>query len=339
MTVQKNNLFLVILLQFFCVYVLASDETNEQRMEIKAYSYEINVGEPLVLDIIFTCKTPNINSKTGEIITSGKMYAPYLFAIKKGQKEEIKYESKFNRLNKPDFPIIDKGKKGLEYTGSFIVFYDQVKKGLFFNQPGVYSCRLEDARDKIKSNTIEINVKPSGKQEEKAMSILADKDDLMILECEDYIHLQKEVLERFKQVIEQCPDTMIAKMAAAHVGMALNDEYARKRQTTNIEEWDKLKPLKEKSVKYFQIGLKLPDEFQIRETILYMLAELEFRKDEKNYMQAKSYLEEITEKYPYGRWGKTAISGIEEVKTMMANDPNWTNNVQTKEEEKETQQY
>ena len=157
----------------------------------------------------------------------------------------------------------------------------------------------------------------------------------MFLGRDDYIPLQKDVLDRFKQVVEQCPDTMIAKMAAARLGMALNDEYARKRQTTNIEEWDKLKPLKEESVKYFQIGLKLPDEFQIRETILYMLAELEFRKDEKNYIQAKSYLEEIAEKYPYGRWGETAISGIKEIETEMANDPNWANSALVKRIEKE----
>ncbi len=337
MTIQKNKLFLVILLQFFRVCVLASDETNELKMEIKAYSSIIKIGEPLISEIRAISKTPNINPDTGEIITSGEISSPYLIITKKGQKEEMKYEYD-NILNKP-LSIVEKGKKGLEYTGYFIAFYDQNKKGLLFDEPGEYSCRFESARDKLESNTIEITVKPADKQEEKAISILTGKDDLMILgwslgelDLKD-VPNATDILDRFKQVVEQCPDTMIAKMAAAQVGFELYSEYGQLRQITPHDQQDSLFEARQEASKYLKIGTKLPEGFTIRENILHSLIAIEFY--EKNYLQAISYLEKIYEEFPYGRFGKSAHSGIEEVKTMMANDPNWTNRAITKEIEKE----
>jgi hypothetical protein len=327
MIIQKNILFSVVLSLFVSAFALAS-ETNELKIEIKAFSSEIKVGEPLILEIHVTCKTPNINSKTGEIITSGGISAPYLFVSKKGQKEEIKYESKYTILNKP-LPVFDKGKKGLEYTGSFIAFYDQNKKGLLFNEPGVYSCRLESIRDKIESNTIEINVKPASKQEQKALSILTAEFDLAILEADEHVPLKDfpGALERFKQVVEQCPDTMLAKMDAAQLGLNYFEEFHQKHpsfekfkaeyQTGKIQE-----PLFEQSLKYLSIGAEVPDEFPIRQAVLGNLSSVEFMKS--NLKQAFSLITELATKYPNSEYGKKAIiEQKEQIPRLKESYPDW----------------
>ncbi len=332
MMIQKYKLFIIILLLFFNVNVHAKD-TNEPKLEIKAYSSDIKIGEPLILEIQVKYEKPNISSETGEIITSRRISSPYLIITKKGQKEEIKYEYD-SILNKP-LPLIEKGSKGLEYTGSFIAFYDQNKKSLLLTEPGEYSCRLESTRNKMESNTIEINVKPASKQEQKALSILTGEFDLLILESSESDIKLMEIpgaLDRFKQVVEQCPDTMLAKMAATRVGIELAREYEAQLDKVNRRRELVSKQLARESAKYFEIALKLPDAFSIREEILYWMFEIEYY--DKNYPKAISYLEELDQKYPLSPRGKEALRGIEEVKEDMANDPNWANRLQAKEDEK-----
>ena len=313
MIIQKKCLFLIILFLIFNVCSLAS-ETNEPKLEIKAYSSEIKVGEPLILDINVTYKTPNINSKTGEIIISGGISSPYLFVTKKGQKEEIKYETEFAVVRKA-LPVFDNEKKGLEYTGSLIAFYDQNKKGLLFNDSGIYSCRLEDTLHKIKSNNIEINIKPAGKQEKKAISILTGKYDMMILQLSESSNttiLKKYpgLLERFKNVVEQCGDTLIAKMAAAQLGLIYSKEFQEKHPSfetfkTEYKKGNVREPLLEQSLKYLQIGAELPDEFTIRQKVLINLSQVEYMEDNLN--KTISVINEIATKYPNTKYGKQAI--------------------------------
>ncbi len=318
MKIQKKYMFLSVLFLFLSVYVLAS-EANKPKVEIKAYSSEIKIGEPLILEIRAISKTPNINPETKEIITSGGISSPYLIINKKGQKEEIKYEYQLNTIHKP-FPIFEKGNKGLEYTGTFIAFYNQNKKELLFNEPGDYSCRFESTIDKLESNTVEITVKPAGNQEEKTMSILTGKYDKMILEMPEGIDntILKEdpgVLNRFEQIIEQCGDTMIAKIAAAQLGIMYFKDFHEKYfsfedfreeyKTGNVQE-----PLFEKSLKYLTIGSQLPDEFPIRQEVLFQLSRIEFMQN--NLDKSISLIDEIASKYPNTEYGKQAIKAQQE---------------------------
>jgi hypothetical protein len=326
MTIQKNYLFLTVLLLIFSVSVFAK-EKNELKIEIKAYSSEIKVGEPLVLKILVTCSTPNINPKTGKTTTSGGISEPYLIITKKGQKEEIKYE--YDPILHKPLPIFGTDKEGLEFTGSLIVFYDQIKKVLLFNESGIYSCRLESTRDKIVSNTIEINVKHAGKQEEKAISILTGKYDMMILETSDDLDrsIIKEfpgLLERFEQVVEQCKDTMVAKMAAAKLGVKTAEELENKYPDGEkfLDQYNKgeiKEPLIESAKKYLSMAYNLPDEFPVRETVLNKLAVMELF--EGKNQKVNSLFDELASKYPNGEFGKHAEKDKEEFNTLMKRFP------------------
>ena len=310
MIFQKKKLFLIVLFLFFSTYLKAS-ETNEPKLEIKAYSSQIKVGEPLILEIRVIHNKPNISSETGEIITSSGISSPHLIITKKGKEEEIKYEYD-SILNKP-LPVFDKENKGLEYAGTFIAFYDQNKKGLLFNEPGEYSCRLESTRDKLESNTIEINVKSAPKQDKKALSILTGEFDLFILGYPDSnIELTEfpGVVDRFKQVIEQCPDTILAKMAAARLGIEntknFEDKYSD--NSTFIEQYRKGEikdPLIESAKKYLSMAYGLPDEIPIRETAIYNLATFELFDGKTT--KAFSIYDELATKYPEGKYGKKAL--------------------------------
>ena len=315
---KNYNLFLILLVLLFgfCIYAA---ETEEIKVEIKSYYPEIKVGEPLILEIKATYKTPQIDSKSGESETKRGIRAPYLIFAKKGNEKEFEYKSELYMLDRY-LPIYDKEKKGLEYTGSLFVFYDFMKRELFFEEPNEYTCRLESSGDKLKSNTIKINIKPAGKLEEKAMSILTDKFDIAILGMPSLdIDLKnsesKGIIDRYIQVVDQCKQTKIANMAAAMLGLQYFknfheahpsfEKFREKYKSGNIQE-----PLFEQSQKYLTIASHLPDEFPIRPAVLLQLSRIEFMKDNFNGMI--SLIKELTEKYPNTQYGQKAIRALKE---------------------------
>jgi hypothetical protein len=318
--IKEFNLFFIVLVSFSYSCVFAS-ETKELKVKIKAYSSEIKIGEPLLLEIKVTCKTPNIDSETGEIITTGGI-KPYLILNKKGQEKEIKYKSDYSVIDKP-LPIYDKQKKGLEFTGSLFVFYDYYERCLFFKEPGVYSCRLESTIDKIKSNTIKINVKPPGKLERKVMSILTEKFDIAILgqpfegmDLNDKSEPEaKGIIDRYIQVVEQCPDTMIAKMAASILGIEYFKNFHEEHKSFEIfreelKTGNTQEPLLDQSEKYLAIGSKLPDEFPVRPEVITKLSQINFMRD--NFDGMLLLINELAEKYPNTKYGKQAINALKE---------------------------
>lgn len=319
MIIQKNNLFIVILLLFFNVCVHAKD-TNESKLEIKAYSFEIKIGEPLILEIRVIYYTPNINPKSGNILTSGKIDTLDILVTKKGQ-EELKHEVLPVSLS-------NNSSNGLEYTGSSIVFYDHNTDSLLFKETGVYTCRLESAMDKLESNTIEINVKPASEQEQKALSILNEGFDLLILVYPDSdVDIKKEspgTMGRFKQVVEKCPDTMLAKMVAARLGIEqaeeLEDKYSDGEKFINQYSKGKItEPLVESATRYLNLAYQLPDIFPIREASLNKLAVTELING--NAQKVLSLFDELSVKYPHGKYGKQALSDKKDIQEFIEGHP------------------
>jgi hypothetical protein len=321
MIIKYSNLVSVVLLLFFlCSFVFAS-ETNERKLEIKAYSSEIKVGEPLILEIHTISNTPNINPKTGEIVISGKMDTQYLIVTQKGQKEEMKYEIS-------QVTLVDNSGKGLEYSGSLIAFYDQNIKSLLFKEPGVYSCRLEDRAKTVSSNVLEINVKSASKLEKKALSILTGEYDLVILNSEKYVPTKDlpdpKTIDRFKQVVEQCGDTMLAKIAAARLGIEETKEFENKYSENGsfIEQYRKGEikdPLIDSAKKYLSIAYELPDGVPIRETAIYNLATFELFDGKTS--KAFSIYDELAAKYPQGKYVKQAISDKKDSQEFIDSHP------------------
>jgi len=291
------------------------------------------VGEPLIIELKYIYLKPQISQDSNEIrqfIGSGDISIPLYIKNSSGK-------ITLRTTIQPPLQCVDK--KGLIYSGNIILLFDSSseKAKLLFDESGRYMItiyaeeeKLEDLLGEKAPKPLVVNVRPASRQEEKALSILSGERDLIFLGYSDYDFFKDypEVLERFKEVVYKCGETMIAKMAAALIGMYLYNEYEEQRLEANLMNQEKPTALRRQAIEYLQKGLELPDEFHIRETILFMLAESDFEEDKRDYLQAKSYLEELSAKYPHGRFGKSAESGIEEVKTMMANDPNWANRAQ-----------
>jgi hypothetical protein len=325
MKVQKNNLFVLVFTLLVAVQTFAS-EFNSSKIGIKVYSTEIKIGEPLILDINLNFTTPNTNQKTGEIRITTGISSPLLSVMKEGQKDEIKHE--LTILNK-SLTLFDYEKKGLNYIGRIVVFYDFSKKVLIFDEPGIYICRLEDNTKSVFSDVFKINVKPAEKLEQKALSILIGENDFLLLGFPENIdqHLKDfpGTIDRFKQVVEQCGDTLIAKMAAARVGIQLHYDFVDYFQN-NKDDKIKQKKMSEDAVKYLEKAVELPDAFTIRsECIYYLVSDTGWFN--KNYQKAISYLEEIAIKYPQETITNSANRMIKDVKTEMSKDPNWANRI------------
>ncbi len=336
MTIQKYYLFFIMCLFLFpALNAISTESQNRPVEELIAVNPVIKIGEPLIIELKYTFPFPrreNNSNKIQQTVSLGDAHGSVY--IKDGNDENIGFE-----IAHPS-PLICRDNKGLIYSNYFIIFSNRDTKKLMFNKPGTYIIEFDNQEqlDNAMNKPTTVEVKSASEQEKKALSLLTGKDDLMILVRDNYRGIETKypgVIDRYKKVVEQCPDTMISKLAATCIGMVLYNDYEEQRIFLNINEQYKLKTIAKEAMEYLEKGLELPDEFPIREDILYMLTESEIEVGEKKYSKAIAYLEELSEKYPYGRWGKSALSGIEEIKTMMANDPNWANRVQAKENEKE----
>ena len=330
---KLNIIFTIIItcLFLFNIKLLNAQNVDRPVKELIAVNPVIKIGEPLIIELKYRYPSPRLEQSSKIIKQSlslgdahGSVY------IKDSNDNTVGFE-----IAHPS-PLICRDNKGLIYSNYFFIFINRDTNKLMFNEPGKYKIEFPNQKQldiaMYKPTTIE--VKPASEQEKKALSLLTGKDDLMVLVRDNYIGIETKypgVIDRYKKVVEQCPDTMISKLAATCIGMELYNEYEEQRIVLNLNEQYKLKPIAKEAMEYLKKGLELPDEFSIRENILYMLTESEIEVGEKDYSKAIAYLEELSEKYPHGRWGKSAISGKEEVKTMMANDPNWTNRLKEKE--------
>ena len=121
-----------------------------------------------------------------------------------------------------------------------------------------------------------------------------------------------------EKIVAQCGDTTIGQMIAARLGL----EYFEKIEEdgtpisieTNRKKTGKRHPLFDKTYSYVNNGLKLADEFTIREELLYCLSELEFINND--YEKVNMAFDELEKKYPRGRYGKKVPDARKEFKKL-----------------------
>jgi hypothetical protein len=70
---------------------------------------------------------------------------------------------------------------------------------------------------------------------------------------------------------------------------------------------------------YLAMGTGLPDEFAIRENVLFSLSRAEFIKGD--YEKAASLLDELAAKYPHGEYGKRATRAKAELLELQKRKP------------------
>ncbi len=272
------------------------------KIEIISQAQEIRVGEPLILKLVYRFQQPIISPDTGKVRENFK-HSAYLNIEHK--------DKKFSTRRVPLFPIDLKIKngQGLEYDRWFVCFYHYGEGRLLFPVPGKYSVTANGWTKR--SKPLHIEVKEPSELEKLALLLLSDMNDYFFLESGEYDDEQKrpERMSHLIEVVEQCKGTTLAKWAAACLGIEYFIEFHRKhpsfekfkdkRQKDKVEE-----PFFDLACKYLAIGADLPDEFQIREKVLWRLIDAEFIKD--NYEKMDILLDELEAKYPSGKYGRKA---------------------------------
>lgn len=282
------------------------------RIEISSKYTAIQVSDPLIFKLVYRYEEPLLKPATGEIVQSFPHYA-YL------KIEDSKGRFPMNRF--PIFPmdLTLKDNLGLEYEGQFVFLYHPGEKRVLFSVPGTYTVTVR-GYTKV-SNPLSIIVEPASKLQTRALSLLSDPNDYHFLEYGSHEDPNKRSvrISHLRLVVEQCKGTLYAKWAAARLGLEYFEDFHRrhpsfikfkaKLQQNQVEE-----PLFDQAHMYLAAGAKLPDEFPIREKVLYQLVRTEVIKD--NYEKAFSLLDELGAKYPKGKYGKRASRGKQELQRI-----------------------
>ncbi len=330
--------FLILMMIVAVIYTTFISRLNGQQVvtlnwpaiEMKAINPSIKVGEPLILELKYVFSTPRLAQNSEEILKSynhGDVGIRFYIKNSKG-------ENTLCQISAPEFPCKDG--KGLIYTGyvNLFFFMDTSEKAkLLFSEQGKYTVTIFAEQESLKEmlgdkapKPLVVDVKPAGEQEKKALSILTGEFDLLILESPDSdmkLTEYPDAMERFKQVVEQCPDTMLAKMAAARLGIErvkeLEKKYGSEESLEKYRKTDIKDPLVESTNMYLKLAYQLPDEFPVRENVLYGLIQIDYING--NATNIFSFCDELAAKYPQGRYGKNALKNKGYIKEFIEKRP------------------
>jgi hypothetical protein len=324
----KNKILLVILLSCFLQSKAISNNIPAS-VEITSPKVTIDIGEPLILKLTYKFEEPQMNAETGDIHSGFHHSTSLLIELKDADNDWL--------VNYPDFILFEKegvkyyplelqslnlnvqDEQGLEYSGYFLISYNHYKKGLTFDEPGKYRICMISTANKIFSNVVDLQI-TSQMQEEKCALLDPNGCDFLMGINRDWElfkdpNYRSKTMVNLKNIVEQCPDSLLSKLAAARIGLESFYDYEIKRTEARREKREPSRQLYQEAKIYLQIGLELPDDFLVRQEILYRLIELEEEnvEENKNFSQALSYLNELGVKYPKGKYGKTAASGKAEL--------------------------
>jgi len=295
--------------------VLSNTVTSQgkpSQIEISSKNTLLQVGDPLTIRLVYKYEKPLIKPATGEIVQSFSHYA------------HLKIEDPEGRFPMNRFPIhpMDitlKDNLGLEYEGQFAFLYHQGEKRILFPVPGTYTITVR-GYTRI-SNPLSITVEPASELQTRALSLLSDPNDYSFLEHGTYEDPNKRSvrISRLRLVVEQCEGTIYAKWAAARLGLEYFEDFHKKHPSfikfkAELQKNQAEEPLFDKAHLYLTAGAKLPDQFPIREKVLFQLSRTEYIKN--NYEKVLSLIDEMVAKYPKGDYGKRASRGKQELQRI-----------------------
>lgn len=249
----------------------------------------INIGEPLVGQLEFHFKEPQLSNKK-EIVKQISAEHDLYLSIEK--EDAAIYKDRFTYIVKLDL----QDEAGLNYKGTFIIWYDLFGNKIFFDKPGDYVVRLGLAKELL-SKPIKVTVKSENKKALEALAVFTGIEDYLFLFAGVEVKVEKRdgLLERLKQVNKLSEGTMLEKWSAACLGVECWKDFQKEKDESKIDE----------IYKYLNKGIELPDDFPIREEALYHLGLIEARKGNKT--KSESLWDELLKKYPKGQFAKTVI--------------------------------
>ena len=290
----RFGLILLVFIFSFNSVICANDGIPTSKVTVPRTS--INIGEPLVAELEYHFKEPQIEHHFGESQTSDKnviMKEIEAEAYLRIDKEDVTiYQDRLPYL----FNLSLQDEKGLDYKGTFVIWYNVLGKKVFFDKPGEYKVGVGLSKE---SDPIKITVKSENKKAMEALAVFKEVDDYIFLFVGVNASREKRagLLERLKQVQKQSEGTMLEKWSAARLGVELfkDIQYIKERDPNQIDEIQK----------YLNKGIELPDDFPVREEALYDLGSIESLKGNKE--KTDSLRKELLKKYLKGTFTQRYI--------------------------------
>ena len=308
----RETIFCLILSTSILLMFQTSRAQDSFTIEINTPERQINYGDPLFVSLNLRFTQPRVSPKTGKPLPFTK-YSGWVLRVQHADENQA---ALFPLRLPLRFTLKDAN--GLEYTTMVKVFCDlyeekgKLVKKMIFDKPGAYSLTILRGKKEV-SNTLDIVVEPSGLGE-KALSLLADPKDFTFLL--GGVYKSPQTVSHLKEVVNQCEGTVLAKWAAARLGLEYFEEFHKKYPSFKDfkEQWEQggiKEPLFSRASEYLAKGAGLPDEFPICEKVLYQLSRTEYI--EGNYEKAFLLLDELRTKYPDGEYGRKASGWREEL--------------------------
>lgn len=283
-------------------------------VEISTKHQHIKVGEPLIVEVTYRFEKPQV-SKTNEFYQ--KMGSRSSIQIKRDE-AGILTQHYYDSVGPGTLYLQDT--KGLVYACDSLLFYNPFENRLIFDKPGIYVVTVRRTREII-SNTLHITVEPANDLNKRVLSLLSDPNDYFFLEHGSHEDPNKrsERMSHLRLIVEQCEGTLYAKWAAARLGLEYFEDFHRKHPSfikfkAKLQQGKIKETLFDKAHMYLAAGAKLPDEFPIREKVIFQLGRTEFIKN--NYETVFSLIDEMGAKYPKGEYGKRMSGGREELQRI-----------------------
>lgn len=309
MFMHKIKLGLILL----CIIQCSSTRADyPKEIEISIKQKQIKVGQPLILQLTYKFDEPQISTGKDEFLLS---LSPHATAeIKRG--DEVVLEKGFH-FKQNDLYL--QNEQGTMYSGNFVFFLDSSikRQRLIFEEPGTYTIIVKATAEVI-APPISIMVESASESDKKLLSMFSYPLDYAFLTNNSEAHFKKrpDRIEHIKKIIEGFKSHVLARLAAAHLGLnymkKFQDEhasfiaYSEERQNALING-----TLFKDAHNYLTIGVKLPDEFPIREDVLKELIVAEFIKG--NRKSCAAFLDELGAKYPKGKHGRKAAKWKQEL--------------------------
>ena len=320
--VYKKRVFCVLYIMSSLFPAQGSTWHEPLSIEIIPAREKIEYGEPVILKIDVVLENPYISAYTGK---PSEIYN--LDGLRLAIENTKTHRSSIFIFRLP-VRFQSQNDTGRGYSTDEVILWDLYKErkkliaNLIFDSPGTYRLTLKRKKKEI-SNAVDVVVEPS-ELGERALSLLAEPNDLAFLM--GGLFKSPQTVSTLKEVGRQCEGTILAKWAAARLGIEYFADFHKKQpsfeKARKLHEQGKLEEEEFNwACQYLTKGTRLPDEFPLRSEVLAKLVELQYIT--KDYQYAINLLTELETKYPKSRYGKKASLWKEQLLAEMnKSDPN-----------------
>jgi len=292
----QRTLLMAIFISLTSMLSKASTLTEPNNIRISIVKQNTMVGEPLVIKVTYFFPVSQKDPRDGDILK--RIYHSAHLNVFSMSANEIIYDYQLDPV--PLFPDDD---QGISYSATFWVWYDVIKKGLIINNPGNYIMRIVDSGEYY-SNDVRITLLPISETLQRSLSGLSGPKDFIFLmhELPEEIGSQERRILRLEKVISNSPDTHLAMLCSARLGLHILEQSYRKVESNQEirDRSDTKKKLLERAKQYLSMGEKLPDEYPIKPKVLYSLSGIE--EVLGNPTRAKFLREQLRLKYPKNKY-------------------------------------